>query len=146
MSLPYRQEQRLHRIGTALRRSDPHLAGMLAVFGRVCAGETMPSAEQLRTRLCRLWQVLAWLVAAIAIAAADAAHVLALAARTCMRAIRVAWDYPRHWRSRRLARSPYLVSTAAATSDGRRPGDGLAAPSPQRGGAQDSPERQPGLG
>jgi hypothetical protein len=47
MSLSYRQElQHLRRIEAGLRRSDPHLGGMLGVFGRLYAGEGMPAGEQ----------------------------------------------------------------------------------------------------
>jgi hypothetical protein len=109
MSLPYRQEQQLHRIGNALRRSDPHLAGMLSVFGRLGAGDSMPTREQLRTRLCRLWPVLAWIVAAVATTAADVAHGLALAARACQHAACLVLEHARGWRSQRLARSPHLI-------------------------------------
>ena len=43
MSLSHRQQHQLHRIETGLLRSDPQLAAMLGVFGRLSAGEAMPA-------------------------------------------------------------------------------------------------------
>ncbi len=51
MSLNYRQRRQLSRIQAGLRRSDPQLAAMLNVFGRLSAGQRMPAWEQVATRL-----------------------------------------------------------------------------------------------
>ncbi len=50
---------RLHRIDRALRRADPHLAAMLAIFARLYAAEEIISEEQPGPG--RLRRVLAWL-------------------------------------------------------------------------------------
>jgi Protein of unknown function (DUF3040) len=47
MSLSDLQQHQLHCIEAGLRRSDPHLGAMFAVFGRLYAGEGMPAGEQL---------------------------------------------------------------------------------------------------
>jgi len=49
MSLSRRQQRLLSRIDDAVSRSDPQLAGMLAVFGRLAASEPMPRRVELRT-------------------------------------------------------------------------------------------------
>jgi hypothetical protein len=36
----------LWRLGRSVRRSDPHLAAMLSIFGRLSAGEAIDSGEQ----------------------------------------------------------------------------------------------------
>jgi Protein of unknown function (DUF3040) len=56
MSLNYSEQRQLHRIESRLLRSDPNLAGMLAVFGRLSAGQRMPAWEEVATRLDRLRQ------------------------------------------------------------------------------------------
>jgi hypothetical protein len=48
MSLPARQRRVLEHIETALRGSDPKLAALYAIFGRLTRGEQMPAFEQLR--------------------------------------------------------------------------------------------------
>lgn len=65
MSLSRRQQRLLNQIDAAVSRSDPRLAGMLAVFTRLTAGEPMPRREQLRTLAGRIRAGL--LLAAIAI-------------------------------------------------------------------------------
>jgi hypothetical protein len=50
MSLNYRQRRQLFRIEAGLLRSDPQLAAMLSVFGRLSAGQRMPAWEQVATR------------------------------------------------------------------------------------------------
>lgn len=50
MCLSVREQQQLDTIGDAVSRSDTRLASMLAIFGRLTAGEPMPDREQL-TRL-----------------------------------------------------------------------------------------------
>jgi len=70
MSLNYRQRCQLHRMEARLLRSDPRLAAMLGVFGRLSAGQDMPAWEQLATRRDRIRQAAALIVNAIAIMAA----------------------------------------------------------------------------
>lgn len=53
MSLPARQQRALDRMEGALRASEPHLASMYAIFGRLNAGEPI-GTEQL-TRQRRRW-------------------------------------------------------------------------------------------
>ena len=59
MSLPYRERQRLRDLEDSLRRSDPRLENMHAIFVRLCAGEGIPVIEQLR-RPGRLGRLLDW--------------------------------------------------------------------------------------
>jgi hypothetical protein len=70
MSLNHRQLHRLHRIESGLLRSDPQLAAMAAMFGRLSAGQRMPAWEQLATRQDRVQQAAAAIVKAITILAA----------------------------------------------------------------------------
>lgn len=49
MSLRRREQRQLQLTDRAVSRSDPQLAGMLAVFSRVAADEPMPCHEELRT-------------------------------------------------------------------------------------------------
>jgi hypothetical protein len=46
MTIPYRQHWLLRRMNRSLRRSDPHLAAMLAIFARLTVGEAIISQEQ----------------------------------------------------------------------------------------------------
>jgi hypothetical protein len=66
MSLNYRQQRRLQRIESLLLRSDPRLAAMLAMFGRLSAGQRMPVREQAATRLDRIRQAAAMIAKAVA--------------------------------------------------------------------------------
>jgi uncharacterized membrane protein YidH (DUF202 family) len=50
MSLSHHQQHQLFRIETGLLRADPRLAAMLAVFGKLSAGQAMPTWEQIPTR------------------------------------------------------------------------------------------------
>lgn len=59
MSLNYRQQRQPQRIESLLLRSDPQLAAMLAMFGRLAAGQRMPVREQAATRLDRIRQAAA---------------------------------------------------------------------------------------
>jgi len=59
MSLNHRQLHRLHRIESGLLRSDPQLAAMLAMFGRLTASQQLPTWEQLATRPDRIRQAAA---------------------------------------------------------------------------------------
>jgi hypothetical protein len=51
MALNYHEQRQLHSIESRLLRSDPHLAAMLTVFGRLTAGQRMPTWEQAVTRM-----------------------------------------------------------------------------------------------
>jgi hypothetical protein len=53
MGLPVRQRRVLERIESALRGSDPKLAGLYAFFSRLTRDEDMPRIEQLRHRAMR---------------------------------------------------------------------------------------------
>lgn len=67
MSLNYVERHQLHRIESRLFRSDPHLAAMLTVFGRLCDGQGLPAREQLAARQGRIRQSVALIVTAIAV-------------------------------------------------------------------------------
>lgn len=56
MGLPARQRRVLDHIDSSLRGSDPRLAALYAIFGRLTQGEEMPRIEQLRHGM------LTWLV------------------------------------------------------------------------------------
>jgi Protein of unknown function (DUF3040) len=70
MSLSYHQRHQLHRIETGLLRADPQLAEMLGIFGKLSAGQAMPSWEQVPTRRDRVRQAAALTVQAVTLAAA----------------------------------------------------------------------------
>ncbi len=65
MSLNHHQRHQLHRIECGLLRSDPHLAAMLTVFGRLSAAQHMPTWEQLPTRPDRIRQAAASIAKAV---------------------------------------------------------------------------------
>ena len=92
MSLNHRQRHQLYRMEARLFRSDPQLAAMLAVFGRLSAGQRMPAWEQVATRLDRVRQATVMIVGAIT-AVAAAVGFQAGAVRTWLCAIvgRRAW-------------------------------------------------------
>jgi hypothetical protein len=60
--------RRLRRIDRELRRSDPELASMLAIFARLNVGEAMPGWEQVRPPPPPApgWHVLLWPIAGAA--------------------------------------------------------------------------------
>lgn len=66
MRLPFRQVRHLRRIERGLRRSEPHLAAMLAIFARLNAAEAIVSREQACPSGIRAWRVLAVLAGTIA--------------------------------------------------------------------------------
>jgi Protein of unknown function (DUF3040) len=66
MSLNYHQQRQLDSIESRLLRSDPQLAAMLAMFGRLCAGQRMPVREHAATRLDRVRQAAALIAKAVA--------------------------------------------------------------------------------
>jgi Protein of unknown function (DUF3040) len=92
MILSNYEQSRLCRIEASLRRSDPKLAGMLGMFGRLCPGQRMPAWEQAPSRLDRTRQAAALLAAAAAVIAAAAASCLPRPApwpRSCRAADRI---------------------------------------------------------
>ena len=70
MSLSHHQQHQLHRIETGLLRADPQLAAMLGIFGKLSAGQAMPSREQVPTRRDRVRQAAALTMQAVTLAAA----------------------------------------------------------------------------
>lgn len=78
MSLCFHQEWLLWRTEHALCRSDPHLAGMLALFSRLGADEPMPAREHVRTRLGWLRRPLARATARAGLLAGQAGHLTAV--------------------------------------------------------------------
>ena len=54
MGLPARQRKVLDRIEDSLRGSDPRLAAMFTIFGRLTRNEEMPRIEELRHRIAIL--------------------------------------------------------------------------------------------
>ena len=70
MSLSHHQQHQLHRIETGLLGADPQLAEMLGIFGKLSAGQAMPSWEQVPTRRDRVRQTAALAVQAVTLAAA----------------------------------------------------------------------------
>ena len=69
MSLSYRQERQLRLLEAGLIRSDPYLASIMGIFGRLYAGQRMPCWEHMpRVPSCRngLARAATWVVAAVA--------------------------------------------------------------------------------
>ena len=80
MSLNHRQQRELQRIESRLFQSEPHLAAMLTVFGRLSADQRMPAREQVATRMDRMRQAAVLITKAIAgMAAAIAGMAAAIA-------------------------------------------------------------------
>jgi hypothetical protein len=78
MSLNHRQQRELQRIESRLLQSEPHLAAMLAVFGKLSAGQRMPAREQVATtRMDRMRQAAVLITKAIAGMAAAVAGLVA---------------------------------------------------------------------
>jgi len=111
MSLPYRQQWQLRQIDHALRRSDPHLAAMLAIFTRLTAGERFLAVERLRVPA---WRLLARVLGGAVLFGVWAARGLGRAARRTVTGI--GW----------LRTVPLLRSA--------RPGPGTTAPELRRNG------------
>jgi hypothetical protein len=84
MSLNHRERHQLYRMEARLLRSDPKLAGMLAVFGRLSAGQRMPAWEQVASRQGRIGQAAALIARAIAIMAAAIGLLLSVLAAVVM--------------------------------------------------------------
>ncbi len=70
MSLNHHHQRQLYRIETGLHGADPQLAAMLGIFGKLSAGQAMPSWEQVPTRRDRIQQAAALTAQAITLAAA----------------------------------------------------------------------------
>jgi hypothetical protein len=70
MGLNHHQRHQLHRIETSMLRSDPKLVEMLGVFGRLSAGQRLPSWEHVATRCERIRQAATLIVEAITLIAA----------------------------------------------------------------------------
>ena len=129
MSLNHRQRHQLHRIEARMLRSDPQLAEKLGDFGRLSAGERMPSWEHVDTRRDRIRQAAALTAQAITIAAA--AIGLLLRAILALVLVLVIAAGTRH--GRRLPTSGPERTRRSRRADGRQdphPGllDGLARP------------------
>jgi hypothetical protein len=65
MGLPTRQLRALDHIDRALRGSDPRLAALYAIFGRLTREEPMPRFEQLRSRVLTRLALLGAMLAVI---------------------------------------------------------------------------------
>ena len=70
MSLSHHHQRQLHRIESGLLRADPQLAAMLGIFGKLTAGQAMPSWEQVPARQDRVRHAAALTVEAVTLAAA----------------------------------------------------------------------------
>ena len=91
MSLSHHQQRQLHRIESGLLRADPRLAAMLGIFGKLSAGQAMPSWEQVPTRRDRVRQAAALTVQAATLAAAAIGLLL-----SAVLALLIAAAGPRH--------------------------------------------------
>lgn len=116
MASSFRQFRQLRAIERQLRRSDPRLAAMLAIFARLNAGEAIISREQERPAAIQVRRVLAVLAGAIAGLAASVSWVSSRIARPCAAAGR--------W-LRRAARIPFSRPSPAGTSTDPRRSLGL---------------------
>lgn len=102
MSLSLREWRDLHEIDRTVRRSDPRLAALLAIFSRLAASDIMPGHKRLPARVVRLWAItmLAGTAAARVITqtAAAAAGVLG---RACWRPVSAVALLPARFQARR---------------------------------------------
>lgn len=114
MEINIREQWRLRRLERELHRTEPHLAGMLAVFGRLTAQDVMPAVERLRRpgRVVRLATLLAAVLTSLAVAAGRLA---AWAARPAARLAGLLCA----WARRLVARTR---RTAPSRPAGARPG------------------------
>jgi hypothetical protein len=119
MSLNHRQLHRLHRIESGLLRSDPQLGAMLAMFGRLSAGQHMPAWEQVETRQNRIQQAAAVIVRAITILAAALSLLL-----SAVRALVAAVVLGSRARPARSARRPADPGTGAGDPQDWNPAQG----------------------
>lgn len=114
MRLPFREVWRLRRIECRLRRSEPHLAAMLAIFARLNAAEAIISREQARPSGIRAWRVLAVLAGTMAGLLAGVAAIRRWASRRTASACAATLRW-----IRKTATSPLSTSVA-----GNPPGHG----------------------
>ena len=70
MSLSHHHQRQLYRIESGLLGADPQLAEMLGIFGKLTAGQAMPSWEQVPARRDRVRHAAALTAQAITLAAA----------------------------------------------------------------------------
>jgi DUF3040 family protein len=70
MSLSHHYQRQLYGIEAGLLRADPQLGAMLGIFGKLSAGQAMPSWEQVPSRRDHIRQAAALTVQAITLAAA----------------------------------------------------------------------------
>ena len=91
MSLNHHHQRQLYRIEAGLLRADPRLAAMLGIFGKLSAGQAMPSREQAPTRRDRVRQAAAFTVEAVTLAAAAIGLLL-----SAVLALLIAAAGPRH--------------------------------------------------
>lgn len=111
MKIPFRQSWRLRGIERRLRRSEPHLTVMLAIFARLADGEAIISREQAPRFGHWVRPVLAVLAGVIAGFAAAWRWVSGAAARLCAAARR---------RQGRMLRAPFSRPSAAGSPPGPR--------------------------
>ena len=105
MQIPYRQQQRrLRRIEHTLRRSDPRLAMMLAIFAELHVSDALASPEQ----RARAHGTAAWLLGAAAWLMALSACAGALA-----RLVNAAWRVARG----RLGAAQHSQARTGSTTD-----------------------------
>jgi len=100
MSLSHHQQRQLHRIESGLLGADPQLAEMLGIFGKISAGQAMPSWEQVPARRDRVRHAAALIGQAVALAAAAVGLLL-----SAILALLLVVAGPRH-RRRRPAPGP----------------------------------------
>ena len=110
MSLSHHQQYQLRLIEAGLLSSDPRLAGVLGVFGRLCAGQGMPAWEQVPSRKDRIRQAAALLTEAIAVVVAA----ISLLLRTVL--VLASAAIPRH-RRRLPAPKPERIRRGQGASD-----------------------------
>jgi hypothetical protein len=95
MRLSFRDSWRLRAIERGLRRSEPHLAGMMAIFARLNAGEVISSREQARRLENGVEAALAVLAGAVsalfATARWESGRTAGMRARARQRLSRLAW-------------------------------------------------------
>jgi hypothetical protein len=98
MGLPARQRRRLENIEHKLRNSDPRLAAMFGIFGRLTRDEDMPRIEELRHRVAmlalrmRMWLAAVW--SRVSFARRRAGAPVAVGSRADLRARRQAVGRP----------------------------------------------------
>ena len=119
VSFPFRHDRLLQRTEYALRRSDPHLAGMLTIFSEISAREKMPSQECMHTAMSWLTRRVAWALALITILATRLIcacdSVLLRAAKACVGALTRTLEPPHSIGDAAMARSD-----GACAADDRR--------------------------